>query len=67
MGDDATRGVVDADGEVFGYPNLYVVDGSIVPTAIGPNPSKTIAALAERIAARMIARDTQAAMLGNRP
>ena len=55
MGDDPATGVVDADGRVFHYPNLYVVDGSIVPTAIGPNPSKTIGALAERVAEKMIA------------
>lgn len=46
-------GVVDHLGRVFGYPNLYVVDGAIVPTAIGRNPSHTIAALAERIAAHI--------------
>lgn len=57
MGIDAADGVmtIDADGRVFHYPNLYVVDGSIVPTAIGPNPSKTIGALAERVAEKMIA------------
>jgi len=57
MGDDETRGVVDPDGQVFKYPNLYVADGSIVPTALGPNPSKTIAALAERIAEQIIKKD----------
>jgi cholesterol oxidase len=46
-------GVVDHLGRVFGYPNLYVVDGAIVPTPIGRNPSHTIAALAERIAAHI--------------
>jgi cholesterol oxidase len=50
MGVDATRGVVDHRGEVFGYPNLFVADGAIIPEAIGLNPSRTIAALAERIA-----------------
>ena len=51
MGTMAANGVVSHSGEVFGYRNLYVADGSIVPEAIGLNPSKTIAALAERIAA----------------
>jgi cholesterol oxidase len=40
--------VVDHRGQVFGYEGLYVLDGSIVPEAIGINPSRTIAALAER-------------------
>ena len=48
MGDDATTGVVSHKGEVFGYPRLYVADGAIVPEALGANPAKTIAALAER-------------------
>ena len=50
MGDTENDGVVDHKGQVFNYPNLYIADGSIIPTAIGANPSKTIAALAERIA-----------------
>ena len=50
MGISSENGVVDHRGEVFGYKNLYVADGSIIPEAIGLNPSKTIAALAERIA-----------------
>jgi cholesterol oxidase len=54
MGDDVAKGVVDADGQVFNYSNLYVVDGSIVPSALGPNPSKTIGALAERISEHII-------------
>ena len=43
-------GVVNHLGEVFGHPNLYVVDGAILPASVGRNPSHTIAALAERIA-----------------
>jgi cholesterol oxidase len=50
MGRSAADGVVGHDGEVFGYRNLYVADGAIVPKAIGLNPSRTIGALAERIA-----------------
>lgn len=55
MGVTPANGVVDHRGQVFGYPGLYVADGAIVPRAIGLNPSRTIAALAERIAVKMIA------------
>jgi cholesterol oxidase len=48
MSDDPAQGVVDDIGAVHGYTGLHVLDGSIVPTALGVNPSKTIAALAER-------------------
>lgn len=47
MGRQAEQGVVDTHCEVFGYPGLYVVDGSIVPANPGVNPSLTITALAE--------------------
>lgn len=50
MAENKEEGVVDAGGEVFGHPDLYVVDASILPTSTGPNPSLTIAAMAERIA-----------------
>jgi cholesterol oxidase len=55
MADDPVHGVVDDGGAVHGYDGLYVLDGSIVPTALGVNPSKTIAALAERGVERLIA------------
>jgi cholesterol oxidase len=54
MADDPALGVVDDAGKVHGYEGLYVLDGSIVPTALGVNPSKTIAALAERGVERLI-------------
>ena len=53
MADQARDGVVDDGGEVFGYPRLFVADGSIVPRSLGLNPSRTIAALSERIADRI--------------
>jgi cholesterol oxidase len=53
MADDPRDGVVDDLGRVHGVPGLYVLDGSVVPTALGVNPSKTIAALAERGAHRL--------------
>lgn len=54
MGESQRTGVVNPWGEVWGYPNLYIADGSIIPTALSVNPSMTISALAERIAFWMI-------------
>jgi cholesterol oxidase len=48
MGADAETGVIDARHRVFGYPGLYVIDGSAVSANPGVNPSLTITALAER-------------------
>lgn len=48
MGDSPGAGVIDTRHQVFGYPGLYVVDGSAVSANIGANPSLTITALAER-------------------
>lgn len=54
MADDPLRGIVDANGESFRNRNLFVIDGSSIPGALGVNPSLTIAAVAESIAARLI-------------
>ncbi len=48
MGTEPGIAVVDPDGEVFGHPGLYVLDGAALPSATGANPSLTIAAVAER-------------------
>lgn len=48
MGEDATRGVIDAQHRVFNYKGLYVIDGSAISANPGVNPSLTITALAER-------------------
>src|SRR4051812_19538885 len=55
MGRNPHEGVVDPYGRVFGADGLYVADGSIMPGPVGANPSLTIAAMAERIAAEMVA------------
>ena len=52
MGRNAEEGVVDEYGEVFGYPGFTIADGSVMPGPVGPNPSLTIAALADRFAER---------------
>ncbi len=54
MGSDKNDGVVDSHGETFAYPGLYVVDGSIMPGPVGPNPSMTIAAVSDRAADHII-------------
>lgn len=48
MGANKQSGVVDSYGRVYGYDNLLVLDGSIIPCTLGPNPALTILALAER-------------------
>jgi len=60
MGRNAAEGVVDSMGRLFKgnsgvYDDLYVVDGSIIPSSLGVNPSLTIAALAFRIAENKLA------------
>jgi cholesterol oxidase len=54
MGRSAAEGVVDPNGQVWGYPGLYIADGSAMPGPVGPNPSLTIAALADRFADAII-------------
>jgi cholesterol oxidase len=61
MGADASQGVIDKLGRVFGYDNLYVVDGSIVPVNLSVNPSLTICALAEWVMSHVPARASQVA------
>jgi choline dehydrogenase-like flavoprotein len=50
MGTDPTNGVVDRDLRSFAIPNLYVTDGSTLPTQGAANPALTIMALAARCA-----------------
>jgi cholesterol oxidase len=47
FGRDDQEGVIDLDFQVFNYPGLYIVDGSVMPANPGVNPSLTITALAE--------------------
>jgi len=55
MATDETQGVVDGDLRTFAVPNLYVTDGSVMPTQGSANPALTIMALAARCADRLVA------------
>jgi choline dehydrogenase-like flavoprotein len=50
MGADPRTSVVNADCRTHDVPNLYVVDGSVFPSASEKNPTHTIMALAARAA-----------------
>jgi len=54
MGHSPHDGFVDSYGKVFGYENLYIADGSVMPGPVGANPSLTIAAMADRTADHII-------------
>jgi cholesterol oxidase len=61
MGKDASDGVVDSMGRIFRgnsgtakYRDFYVVDGSIIPSPLGVNPSCTISDLAFRISEEIL-------------
>ncbi|WP_427171842.1 GMC family oxidoreductase [Arthrobacter sp. 92] len=55
MAADERHGVVDADCRSFAVPNLYITDGSVMPTQGSANPALTIMAVAARTAERLIA------------
>ena len=50
MGISAGNSVVDGTGAAWDVEELYLADGSIVPTSLGVNPQLTIMALATRVA-----------------
>ena len=58
MGKDETEGVINAKNEVFGYKNMYVIDGSMISSNPGVNPSLSITAISER-AMTFIPRKTE--------
>ncbi len=48
IGKTAEEGVIDLQNRAFGYANLLVCDGSMMPANLGVNPSLSITALTER-------------------
>jgi choline dehydrogenase-like flavoprotein len=53
MGVEPETSVTDSDHRVWGIPNLFVCDGSVMPTQGSANPALTIMALASRLAERL--------------
>ena len=56
IGTSEKTGVIDLDHRVFGTDNLYVMDGSSVPSSLGVNPQITIMTLATRAADALATR-----------
>jgi choline dehydrogenase-like flavoprotein len=54
MAADEQHGVVNADCRSFAVSNLYITDGSVLPTQGSANPALTIMAVAARAADRLI-------------
>ena len=50
MAADERHGVVDGNCRSFAVPNLYITDGSVLPTQGSANPALTIMAVAARAA-----------------
>lgn len=48
MADDPKNGVINKDNKVFGYENMYIIDGSMISANPGVNPALSITAIAER-------------------
>ena len=73
MGCDVRYGVTDDVGRVYRadgkgvHPGLYVADGSLCSSALGANPSLTIAALAERAAEHLVEKDLNTLLGGAHP
>jgi len=54
FGSDPDESVLDIDCKLHGWDNLYVIDGSFMPTSGGVNPSLTITANALRVCDRIV-------------
>ena len=61
MGTDPQDSVIDADHRAWEVPNLFVADGSAMPTQGSANPALTIMALASRLADRLARKRSDAA------
>lgn len=60
IGADRKQGVVNSDLAVYDWKNLFVMDGSVVPSSLGANPQVTIMTLSSRAARKLANTLTQA-------
>ncbi len=56
IGDSSKIGAISPEGESYEIKNLFVADGSVLPTSTGVNPMLTIFAAAHHIAQHIKAR-----------
>ena len=61
MGEDETKGVIDANNRVYGYTNMYVCDGSMISANPGVNPSLSITAISERAMSKIPGKNADTA------
>ncbi len=61
MSDSPEGGVVDRDHRAWEVPNLFIADGSVMPTQGSANPALTIMALGSRLAERLVDKRLQTA------
>jgi cholesterol oxidase len=53
MGKNPSEGVIDKNNRVFGYENMFVIDGAMISANPGVNPSLSITAIAEHAMAQI--------------
>ena len=57
MSESSESGVVDKNLKVYGYPYMYITDGSVIQGNIGVNPALTITALSEYAMSRIPSKE----------
>ena len=67
MGTDPETSVIDSDHRTWEISNLFVCDGSVMPTQGSANPALTIMALASRLAERLAGKRDQSSASDARP
>ncbi len=59
VAESAEEGVIDSAQRVFGYENLRICDGTVIPANLGVNPALSILAFSERAMSLVPAKDPQ--------